>query len=103
MVKQKYDGVVEAVRYGPEGQVSMVRIYERRGAVFSDRVLLTREELVQRLKGGQQYVLGNRIPQMGGSFDISVSVRLVGSPGDEVLITNQQAGVGDNLEGAPEF
>ena len=43
---KKVDGVVEAVRYR-DGQIEVVRAYERRGAAFSDRLLLTRKEWTQ--------------------------------------------------------
>jgi len=45
MAQEKFDGVIEAVRYSPEGAVSQVRMYERRGPTWSDCVLLDRAEL----------------------------------------------------------
>ncbi|MDP1779148.1 MAG: hypothetical protein Q8K73_02630, partial [Anaerolineales bacterium] len=48
---KKIDGVIEAVRY-KNGQITWVRAYERRGATFSDRVLLDRKTLLQRLQKG---------------------------------------------------
>ena len=50
MAGMKYDGVIEAARYAPDGRILMVRAYERRGATFSDRVLLDRNTLVEQLK-----------------------------------------------------
>ena len=32
MANKKYDGVIEAVHYAPDGQVEWVRAYLRRGA-----------------------------------------------------------------------
>ena len=48
----KFDGVIEAVRY-KSGKIEVVRAYERRGATFSDHVLLDRKELLERLRGGK--------------------------------------------------
>jgi len=48
---KKVDGVIEAVRY-KNGQIVIVRAYERRGATFSDHVLLERKTLLERLQKG---------------------------------------------------
>lgn len=37
----RFDGVIEAVRYSPDGKIEVARAYERRGAAFSDHVLIT--------------------------------------------------------------
>jgi len=60
MARVKYDGVIEAVRYAPDGKITLTRVYERRGAAFSDRVLLDRPALVERLKKGLKFVTGQR-------------------------------------------
>ena len=59
MAKQ-IDGVIEAARYAPDGSIVMVRVYERRGATFSDYVLLDRKTLVEKLKKGKKFVTGQR-------------------------------------------
>ena len=51
---KKFDGVIEAVRYNPDGQIALVRGYELRGVTYSDRVLLDRNTLVERLKEGKK-------------------------------------------------
>jgi hypothetical protein len=38
---KKFDGVIEAVRY-KDGQIEVVRTFERRGAAFTDRLMLNR-------------------------------------------------------------
>ena len=48
---KKFDGIIEAVRY-KNGQIVTVRAYERRGATFSDRLLIERKDLLERLKTG---------------------------------------------------
>ena len=51
---KKYDGVIEAVHY-KNGQIVVVRAFERRGAAFSDRVMIGRNELLDRLKDGKTF------------------------------------------------
>jgi len=38
-----------------DGQIALVRAYERRGVTFSDRVLLDRATLLERLKNGKKF------------------------------------------------
>ncbi len=102
MAKQKYDGVIEVVRYAPEGQIAVVRGYERRGATFSDRELWTRAELIQRLKAGQKLVTGERIPFMASTFKVLSAVRLGRSRGHEVVVSGKEDCEHDLLD-APLF
>jgi hypothetical protein len=101
MAKQKFDGIVEAVHYAADGQVVWVRAYERRGAAFSDRVLIPRQELVNKLKTGKQYLTGHRKKYLGGTFDASQPVRLVTRDGREVLVVGEGQTERDHLEGVP--
>ena len=55
----QFDGVIEAVRY-KGGKIDIVRAYERRGATFSDHVLLTRKTLIERVEQGKRFVIGQR-------------------------------------------
>ncbi len=98
---KKIDGVIEAVRY-KNGQIVIVRAYERRGATFSDRVLLERKTLLERLKKGQQYITGSREELLASTFKIGKSVLIVNQNGHELLATNEKA-VRDELEEAPIF
>ena len=104
MARVKYDGVIEAVRYTPAGQVEVVRAYERRGATFSDRILITRDDLVQRLKTGKRYVSGQRQPFLASTFHVGAPVRLLDKKGKKYLATSEvPAGDADNLAGVPLF
>jgi hypothetical protein len=103
MYRKKFDGVIEAVRYSPEGWLSMARIYERVGAAFTDRILITRDQLVQRLKTGKRFMIGQRRVYMAGTFDVSSQVRLSDLPGKETLYITQPARDHDDLQGAPLF
>lgn len=72
---KKIDGVIEAVRY-KNGQIVSVRGYERRGFTFSDRVLLDRKTLLERLQKGQQFVAGTRQDLMASTFTLSKPILL---------------------------
>ena len=98
---QKFDVVIEAVRY-KNGKIELVRGYERRGPTFSDRILLDRKALVERLKAGKRFVTGQRKELLGGTFDVQKAVRLAGEDGKQV-VTTLAAAEHDELEGVPSF
>lgn len=95
------NGIIEAVHYTSEGQVAWVRAYERRGAVFSDCILLERASLVERLQSGQQFLVGRRLEGLGNHFDTSVPVRLVHYKGRELLVNDHLSHIHDHLDGVP--
>jgi hypothetical protein len=64
-----FDGVIEAVRF-KNGQISMVRVYERRGKTFSDWVLLDRKTLLDRMQNGKAFVTGSREELLAGTFTV---------------------------------
>ena len=98
---KKYDGVIEAVRYR-DGQIEEVRAFERRGAAFSDRILIPRQKLIDRLKNGKKFVVGQRKEFLAGTFETSKSVQLVSRGGREFISTHSDA-ERDELEQAPVF
>jgi hypothetical protein len=102
MAKQKFDGVIEVVRYTPEGMVDLVRAYERRGATFSDRLLWKRAELVERLKAGQKIVVGIPKQYLASTFVLGAPVRLERSRNGEVIVTGKESSDRDRLA-APLF
>ena len=73
----KYDGVIEAVRY-KNGQIVVVRAFERRGAAFSDRVMMDRRELLERLKDGRKFIVGKRKELLAGSFEFELYAKPIG-------------------------
>ncbi|MCL4272721.1 MAG: hypothetical protein KJZ77_02530 [Anaerolineales bacterium] len=97
----KFDGVIEAVRY-KNGQISMVRAFERRGAAFSDWVLLDRKSLLERLQKGRQFVTGSRKELLAGTFEVGKSVKLVKQDEREWIATRENA-ERDELEQVPHF
>lgn len=98
---KKLDGVIEAVRY-KNGQIVIVRAYERRGATFSDRVLIERKELVERLQKGQQFAVGSREEFRASTFKLGPELKLVKHDGREWIATRPDA-TSDLLDGAPVF
>lgn len=104
MIKQKpYDGVVETVRYAPDGKIQWVRAYERQGFVFTDHFLMDREKLIERLKAGQRIYTGERQPYLGSDFEIKQPIRLVQRSGQDYVVAGEANGERDRLEGVPIF
>jgi hypothetical protein len=102
MARVKFDGVIEAARYAADGNIAMVRAYERRGATFSDRVLIDRQALIEQLKKGRKFVTGQRTNLMASTFETVKSVRLRGAKGQEVISTSEKTDR-DLLEEVPVF
>ena len=99
---KKFDGVIEAVQY-KNGQITVVRAFERRGATFSDRVLLSRKELLERLKKGQTYVIGKRKELLASTFEVQEKpVQVLDRNGKEIISTRPDADH-DELAPAPVF
>jgi hypothetical protein len=101
MRRAKIDGVVEAVRYAPDGKIAWVRAYERRGPTFSDHVLIDRETLLQYLKAGKHYFAGQRKQFLGGSFELKQPLRVVPKDGGEAVVTADAPADQDHLAGVP--
>lgn len=98
---KKFDGIIEAVRY-KNGQIVVVRAFERRGTAFSDRVMIERKELLDRLKDGKKFVVGKRTELMAGTFVEGKAVQVVSRDGKDFISTSTQADH-DELEQAPVF
>ena len=103
MAPKKPDGVLEAVRYTPDGKVSLVRVYERLGSTYADRILLTREQFIQRIKSGKRYATGQRMVLMAATFETGAEIRLINSGGAEVLQSGSTDKDHDDLKGVPLF
>lgn len=98
MAKQKFDGLIEAVRYAPDGKIVLVRAYERRGSTFSDHILIDRANLVDRLQKGEKFVTGLRKEFLGSTFESAKIVRLDGN-----VITTGSNTSRDMLEEVPSL
>ena len=101
MAKPKIDGVIEGVRYNPDGRVKWVRAYLRRGPTYSDRILVDRQSLIEQLKSGKQFMSGARVEYMASTFQLDKPVRLQQNNGQEVLVTGEAQSNQDRLEGVP--
>ena len=98
---KKFDGVIEAVRY-KDGRIEVVRAFERRGAAFSDRIMIPRHELLEKLKDGRKFVVGRRKEFLAGTFDTGKPVQVV-SRGSSDFISTRSDAEQDELEQAPVF
>jgi hypothetical protein len=101
MGRPKADFVIETVHYSPKGEIEWVRGYERRGEVFSDVVILPRQELVERLKKGKKVFAGRRLTKMGSAFELSKAVQLRAVNGNTVIVTESTSAASDRLDGVP--
>ena len=107
MAKPKFDGVVEAAHYQPDGQLAWVRAYLRRGPTFSDRVKLDRATLIEHLQSGKRYVAGRRVQLLASTFQVSNPLKVLHKESREVLVTGDiqaEAMIStakDHLEGIP--
>jgi len=98
---KKIDGVIEAVRY-KNGQILLMRAYERRGATFSDCVLLDRKTLLERLQKGANYMTGARKELRASTFTLGKSVLVLKQADRELLATDANT-TRDELENVPAF
>jgi len=98
---EKFDGVVEAVRY-KNGQISLVRVYERRGPTFSDLVLLNRKEFLERLEKGKRFMTGQREAFRASTFKVDREVLMLKNENRAVISTRSDVHQ-DELEGVPVF
>ena len=98
---KKFDGVIEAVRY-KNGQIVFARAYERRGATFSDHVLLDRKALLDRIQKGKLFVTGQRQELKASTFKVGKSLMVVKQNGKEWISTHSDASH-DEIEEVPVF
>ena len=98
---KKVDGVIEAVRY-KNGEIEVVRAFERRGSTFSDWILVPRHELLERLKDGRNFMTGTRKELLASTFETGKPVRVVSRDGKEFISTRENADH-DELEQVPVF
>ena len=104
MIKKKpYDGVVVAVRYSSQGEIERVRVFERHGFVFTDRMMMNRTDLVERLQNGKRFKTGARLLYQGNDFEIKEDINLVKKNGSDVIIVGQTTSEHDTLGNLPIF
>lgn len=101
MAKIKYDGVITAAHYKPQGQVEWVRVFLRHGPIFSDRVHLDRQTLIDEIKSGKKFKVGDRVEFEAGTFETSDQVRVLENNGKSFLVIGEQQAERDVLDGVP--
>jgi hypothetical protein len=101
MVKAQVDVVVEAVHYASSGEVEWVRVYERRGPTYSDRLIKTRGELIHLLRNGKRVFGGKRIPLMASTFELFTPIDYIRQEGNFILKSGKKESLQDRLADIP--
>jgi hypothetical protein len=101
MNQSRIDLVVEAVHLTPAGQVDFVRLYERRGPAYSDRLIYNRGQLLAALRARKKVVTGVRVKGQASSFHLKDEIHLQESNGQTFLSTDPTATSGDLLVNVP--
>jgi hypothetical protein len=101
MAKEKLDGIVEAAHYAADGQLVWVRAYERRGPTFSDVIIIQREELIRRIKGGKKYAAGSRKEYLSSTFEAKSPLHVIRAGDKDYLAFSEEAKASDDLPGLP--
>ncbi len=99
MSRKRIDGVIEAVRYAPDGNIEFVRLYRRQGSVWTDHFLLARPALVKQLEEGRRLYTGQRIEYLGNKVDAQHPVSLANGK----ITDGKSDGGRDLLDGVPVF
>jgi hypothetical protein len=102
MANPNYDYVIEAVRLLQDGQVTLARLYEKRGSTYSDHILMEREKLINQLKNNKLVAAGKRQRGLASTFDILGSIHLAGNRDNPSLILGEDVDADlDTLPGIP--
>jgi hypothetical protein len=99
---RKLDVVLVAARYTQRSQqLKIGQAYVRRGPIWSDLTLLSRDDLIQRLEDKQRIVTGMPA-EIPGEFVVFSQVQLDQVNGAKGIYTGQLPAKGDDL-GIPLF
>lgn len=101
MLETKVDFVIEAVHYKSDGSIDYVRLYERRGPAFSDRVLYSREKLLQALRSKKIVQTGYRLPGLATTFQLTGIVKVEGTNSASVIFNTDETPATDQLADVP--
>ena len=96
MPRNTTSAVIDSVHYLPDGRIDFVRLYERRGAVWSDLILTGRNDLVKRIRKGK-ITTGSRKPYLGSEIITGTQIQYE----MDVFFTGEQRGKTDSLPGVP--
>jgi hypothetical protein len=103
MAKPVADGVVEAIRFGDDHNISLARVYVRHGGVFTDCKLYTREQLIEAIQSGKKFFSGSRKPYFASSFFLNQPLTLHEQNGNPFIGVNTSNSPHDDPEVAPLF
>ena len=103
MANEKIDYLIEAVRYSPDGAIDQVRLYERRGPSYSDRVITGRPQLIEYLTKKKKVATGRRIPQMASTFEVFDHIAFSGEKDHSRIHLVDQPVEHDTLGSLPLF
>jgi len=102
ITRKPVDLVLVAARFaGDTSLLSWAQAYERRGPIWTDILLLDREQLISRLRAKKRVFTG-RPRELSGDFDVISPVRLMQAAGTSVLRADGRDAPGDDL-GLPLF
>jgi hypothetical protein len=101
MARKNDDGIIIAAHYMDEGDVDWVQAFLRRGPIWSDIVIMSREALVEEIKSGKNYVAGTRVEYMGTTFETADVVNLITNNDHDVLVTGDIESKTDRLDNIP--
>lgn len=103
MTQIKFDYLIEAVHYSSTGVLEKIRVYEKRGPSFSDRIIVDRDTLVNVLTSGKKVVSGSRLPYLASTFNVTGELQLAGPKESPVLVMSEGVSDRDSLPGIPVF
>jgi hypothetical protein len=103
MPQIKFDYLIEAIHYSPDGVLEKVRLYEKRGPSFSDRVMMNRDQLIHILRTGKKVVTGSRQAYLGSTFTLTGEIQLSGSKDVPTIVLGEEPSRQDSLAGLPIF
>ncbi|MGD0708797.1 MAG: hypothetical protein ABSA51_10115 [Anaerolineaceae bacterium] len=101
MAETTWDGVIETVHYAPDAQIDWVRAYERRGATYSDVVLLKRAELIRKIQSGRKFASGRRVLNLASTFTALEPVHLEGNGESAHVVCGSDQNEHDDLGKTP--
>ncbi|OGO18320.1 MAG: hypothetical protein A2Z14_03920 [Chloroflexi bacterium RBG_16_48_8] len=98
IARKEIDLVVIAARYQREGgSLLITQGYERRGPVWGDVQLLTRESLIEKIAQGKRVVIG-RLAELQGDFEVIGPVHVHKQNGNVTLYSGDTPFDTDKLE-----
>jgi hypothetical protein len=96
---EKPNAIITAVHYAPDGKIDTVRVFQRRGATYSDRIHMKRDSFVEFLKKHKNVFVGQRQEFMASTFNLGKEIKFL----DPDIITTDASSRQDTLDNVPIF